>query len=1362
MAEFRVLRQCCRSLATSLFCQLLFLLPWVMPLFGQSQTAPASSADVPHFVRFSGTARDAQGKPLSGTVGVTFALYQEEQGGSPLWLETQNVKADVNGHYTVYLGASKSGGLPQDVFVSGEARWLGVQPEGQAEQPRTLLLSVPYALKAGDAATIGGLPPSAFVLAAPTSSAGSPTSTDSLTPVPSPVVVGAGTADFVPLWTNVNALGNSVLFQAGSGSSAMVGINTTTPAATLDVNGGVTSRGNLQLPSTGTATASQGYTSQPFSLQGSAFNNSTQKAIGPLFQWQTEPTGNNTSNPAGTLNLLYGNGSGSPSETGLNIASNGQITFASGQTFPGTGTITGVTAGAGLMGGGTSGNVTLGLTNSCASGQVLQWNGSTWVCTTISGGGTITGVTAGTDLTGGGTSGNVTLNLDTAKVPQLNTANTFTGNQTVNGNLTSSSLTASSATFNSNNSTTALQVTQSGTGSGIFASATGANVAAIYGASSNAAGFGVQGVNTSSSGGTAVYGSTNSTSGVAVLGIAGAGTGNSVGVQAQAGSANGIGLLAINSANGGLAAKFSGPVSVIGDLATSGAVSGGSVTGGSVSATSAYNLGGAQFGIGSFTNANAFLGFAGSSLITGNNNTATGANALALNTSGSGNTAAGAYALFANTTAGNNVAMGNQALSSNSTGGSNTAAGSFTLTANTTGSFNTAVGYDAENGNATVSNGTFLGAFANAGADGLTNATAIGAFAQAAASNTLVLGSIKGVNGATADTSVGIGTTTPAAKLDVHGTANFTGLITFAPGQTFPGAGTITGVTAGTDLTGGGSSSNVTLNVDATKVVTGVVAGTDLTGGGNGGVQTLNLDTTKVPQLNTANTFAGNQTVNGNLTATGVVSGSSYQIGSDLFAFGYRNVGNAFLGFAGNTTSTGSGNMASGFAALTNNTSGSQNTAGGNYALFGNNTGGGNTAFGYQALMGNLSGGSNTASGENAMAGNQGGSFNSAFGYSALKANLSGSHNTAVGDLALFSSTGSSNTGVGTNAGIPTNGFNTTGSGNTFIGANSTPGTQLNLNNATAIGAFAEVDESNALVLGSINGVNGASADTLVGIGTTAPASTLDVEATAPAAVGPVFLLKNKAPIQSGTFGNSVDFRFALDGGSSVGNPNAYLRFAEDGNSQYGAWISFATMADGGSGSGALERMRITSNGLVGINTAAPDATLSVNGSADKPGGGSWGTFSDRRLKDLDGNFQAGLGEILKLQPVRYRYKEDNALGIHDREEHVGFVAQEVQKVIPEAVSQNSQGYLLVNNDPILWTMLNAIKEQQQQIREQREQIRAQQQQIARLSGKVEVLESSLRNVHLHLQKKLAMRGSASKPRVSAVIPAQSAGQAGN
>ena len=118
----------------------------------------------------------------------------------------------------------------------------------------------------------------------------------------------------------------------------------------------------------------------------------------------------------------------------------------------------------------------------------------------------------------------------------------------------------------------------------------------------------------------------------------------------------------------------------------------------------------------------------------------------------------------------------------------------------------------------------------------------------------------------------------------------------------------------------------------------------------------------------------------------------------------------------------------------------------------------------------------------------------------------------------------------------------------------------------------------------------------------------------------------------------------------------------------------------------------------MGISTNAPTSTLSVNGTADKPGGGSWGTFSDERLKNIKGRFTSGLKAALQLQPLRYEYKRDNALNLKSEGEHVGFSAQAVRKIIPEAVSQNDKGYLLVNNDPILWTMLNAIKEQQGQI----------------------------------------------------------------
>jgi len=75
------------------------------------------------------------------------------------------------------------------------------------------------------------------------------------------------------------------------------------------------------------------------------------------------------------------------------------------------------------------------------------------------------------------------------------------------------------------------------------------------------------------------------------------------------------------------------------------------------------------------------------------------------------------------------------------------------------------------------------------------------------------------------------------------------------------------------------------------------------------------------------------------------------------------------------------------------------------------------------------------------------------------------------------------------------------------------------------------------------------------------------------------------------------------------------------------------------------------------------------------------------------------------LQPLRYEYKRDNALAIKSEGEHIGFSAQAVQKIIPEAVIKNDKGYLLINNDPIIWTMLNAIKEQQSQIERQEKQI---------------------------------------------------------
>jgi hypothetical protein len=138
----------------------------------------------------------------------------------------------------------------------------------------------------------------------------------------------------------------------------------------------------------------------------------------------------------------------------------------------------------------------------------------------------------------------------------------------------------------------------------------------------------------------------------------------------------------------------------------------------------------------------------------------------------------------------------------------------------------------------------------------------------------------------------------------------------------------------------------------------------------------------------------------------------------------------------------------------------------------------------------------------------------------------------------------------------------------------------------------------------------------------------------------------------------------------------------------------------------AVDRITLTPAGLLGIGTTAPTDTLSVNGTASKPGGGSWAVFSDERLKNIKGRFNTGLNAVMQLQPIRYEYKSNNALGLKSDGEHVGFAAQSLKQVIPEAVSSTESGYLTVNNDPIIWTMLNAIKEQQKEIEQLKMEVR--------------------------------------------------------
>ena len=516
-----------------------------MPNFSPANLGATANRAVPGLVRFSGTAKDSTSKPLYGVVGITFALYTNEAGGAALWLETQNVQADANGHYNVSLGANKP--LPVELFSSGDARWLGVQVAGQKEGNRILLLSVPYALKAADAETLGGMPPSAFMLApiSPISTsmiggAGGGAASLGASTTPAAALAGTGTTNFLPLWTNSTTLGNSALFQTGG----KVGIGNTTPAATLDVTGGGIIRGLLLSPATGTATATKGFNSNARDFVASAFNKTA--AVNQTFRFQAEPAGNNTATASGTLNLLYGAGAAVPGETGLKISNKGLFTFAAGQTFPGAGTITGVTAaaGSGLMGGGTTGNLSLSLLKTCAANQVLRWSGTAWACATIggSGSGTVTSVALAAPasdfkVTGSPITGAGTLNLGWTVAPTAaNTANAIVKRDGA-GNFAANTVTATTVNVGGiNASGTVTAHTTNFNGVNTVSSAVDATTITALASASSGTGWGVEGVtnsvdpdakgvvgvaNTTTGAGEGVNGVTLSSIGVGVVGQGG-------------------------------------------------------------------------------------------------------------------------------------------------------------------------------------------------------------------------------------------------------------------------------------------------------------------------------------------------------------------------------------------------------------------------------------------------------------------------------------------------------------------------------------------------------------------------------------------------------------------------------------------------------------------------------------------------------------------------------------------------------------------------------------------------------------------------------------------------------------------------
>jgi hypothetical protein len=452
----------------------------------------------------------------------------------------------------------------------------------------------------------------------------------------------------------------------------------------------------------------------------------------------------------------------------------------------------------------------------------------------------------------------------------------------------------------------------------------------------------------------------------------------------------------------------------------------------------------------------------------------------------------------------------------------------------------------------------------------------------------------------------------------------------YAEARSAGGTALVVNNTAGGKLLSGLASGaeNFSVSGSGNLVSAGTLSGTQLISTVASGTAPLAVTSnTLVPNLNAdlldglhaggfailgANTFTANQSISsgdlsvssGNISlpettgaSTGVINlgGTSF-----IHACCSASQENTFVGDnAGNFTTTGNFNSATGHYALSLNTAGTANTANG-----------------YAALASNAEGNQNTASGKSALVKNTTGSQNTGSGWSALFSNTTGNRNSAVGAGALLYNcenvegecTGNYNTALGYQAGVTGNSANAnvTGANNTFIGAYSGPGTSTQLNNATAIGANAVVSADNALVLGSINGVNGAAASVNVGIGTPSPTATLEVAGNLKVSGGGV-LTGDGSGLTSVT-ATSATTASGLSCSGCVTNTQLGVNYA--GSSSQGGAATSALAAGtatnalnlGGVGAGNYARLDI-GNAFIGSQTI--NGTVSASSSSTGVSGSS-------------------------------------------------------------------------------------------------------------------------------------------------------------
>jgi hypothetical protein len=376
------------------------------------------------------------------------------------------------------------------------------------------------------------------------------------------------------------------------------------------------------------------------------------------------------------------------------------------------------------------------------------------------------------------------------------------------------------------------------------------------------------------------------------------------------------------------------------------------------------------------------------------------------------------------------------------------------------------------------------------------------------------------------------------------------------------------------------------------------------------------------------------------------------------------------------TNSTGTTSVAIGYQALTSNTTGTYNTAVGYQAGYTNTVGTGHASFGYQSgylttgngntLLGNSAGYYVTSGANNTYVGNNAGSniaastgsFNTGIGGGALVNNTTASNNTAVGYQAGYTgTTGADNTFVGTKAGYS----KTTSNQNTFIGSSA---------------GYYVTTGANNTVIGTYNGNQGS----------------LDIRTSSNYIVlsdgdgNPRQYTNSSGFTKWGNNNNqepsSTRYSFVSDVSDDVfevRNTNASFGSAmivalPTRNTTNG---SFKTFSYYNIGASAFKFYVIDSGAIYSTSTSIT-------------------SISDQRFKENIQDIDVGLAQVMALKPRRFDWKDGKG---EDRKNAVGFIAQEVQDVLPDLVTNfeisedDKTKYFGLRSQDLIPTLVKAIQE---------------------------------------------------------------------